>query len=169
MQQNYVRLSLELVIYEDGKYLVQEDLKMGSFRVGIGLTKCPKCKNDNCIVDVWDEDYEGIKEQFYCPKCNERTTYLFLRQYINAKLWHLLSHCSNSITFTEEEKLAEAMLKILNYDDDGNWSHSDLLHNISGIKEFKLSKIFDMQEVRDRVYNQLKDRMKEINNENKGI
>lgn len=138
---------------------------MGSFRVGIAFTKCPKCDYKSCIVDVWDRDYEGIKEEFYCLNCNGNATNIFLRQYIHGKIWAKISRASNSVSKNQEEDIAKAILEILNFDDDGNFSSNSLLQKLSGLRKFKPEEIFNFQLVREKVFDSLKSK----NEEQRGI
>lgn len=127
---------------------------MGSFRVGIGFEECPKCDNKNCIVDVWDRDYEGIKKDYYCPTCNVDSTNLFLRNYIEGKLRSRIYHLHNSVDIGSEDKIAKSIFEILTYDDN-NLQSNDLFKKMKGIREFKLEEVFSFDKVRKSVLTSL--------------
>jgi len=134
---------------------------MGSFRAGIAFASCPKCYYEHCIVEAWDRDYEGIVETYYCLNCNKDRANLFLRQYLQDKIWRQISRLSNSIVQNEEEKVAYKIMDILNFDDNGNFPNSELLRKLSGIREFNLKEIFNFKLVKKKVYEDLKKEFEE--------
>jgi len=123
---------------------------MGSFRAGIGIKECPKC-DSNCIVDVWDRDYDGIRESYYCHKCNSKSTSSFIREYINGKIQSRAYNLMNNIDENlREENLANAIITILRYDYN-NYESNELMQKIKGMEEFKLERFFDFKKVREIV------------------
>ncbi len=128
-------------------------------RKAVSIVKCPKCNYKYCIVDIVNRDYDEIKEEFYCLNCDSDIANGFLRQYIYDRLWKKISKTSNSIGTNQEENVAQAILDILNFDDDGNLSSISLLRKLVGLKEFKPGEIFDFQSVRKKVFEGLKNGM----------
>jgi len=129
---------------------------MGSYRVGIGFKDCPKCDNNpNCIVDVWDEDYSGVTESYFCAFCNPERTNSFLREYINAKIYSKVFNLMNKAGPNKEEEIANAIIEILKYDDN-DFKSNEILKKISGLREFNLKDIFDFSKVREIVRNELR-------------
>ena len=127
---------------------------MGSYRIGIGFKTCINCDNPKCIVDVWDRDYDGIRESHYCSKCNPKSTAEFIKGYINGKIQSRAYNLMNTINAenkaTDEENVAKTLISLMRFDYN-NYENIDLFNKMKDVKEFNIEQVFDFKKVRELV------------------